>query len=85
MDNTNQRFEQPSPEQYEEKRQIVNNMLKVFLSDSCKIHFWKHLRLMNSPLRIFGEDGVHLTMQGARKCYRSLRLAVACLRSSSVD
>lgn len=36
-----------TPEQYEGKRQIVNNMLKVFLSDSCKMHFWKHLRLMN--------------------------------------
>ncbi|VDI10947.1 Hypothetical predicted protein [Mytilus galloprovincialis] len=61
-------------EQYENKRRIVNQMLPILVDD--KKHFWKHLRLMNSPLQIFASDGVHLSALGMQKYYRSLRLAI---------
>ena len=61
---------------YEHKRKIVNQMLKDMLSDKPYLNFWKHLRLMNSPLHILSGDGVHLNDIGSKKFYRSLRLAV---------
>ena len=51
-------------------------MLSVILEDMEGKHFWKHLRLMNSPLNIIGDDGVHLTQIGTYKFYRSLRLDI---------
>lgn len=65
-----------SPNEYEHNRQVVNNMLKTIFEDSSDLHFWKHLRLMYSPFNIFNDDGVHLSMIGLQKFYRSLRLAI---------
>ena len=67
-----------SPQAYEEKRLLINRMLPTFLSASDYNHmfFWKHRRLMNSPLNVLGEDGVHLSELGYKKFYRSLRLAI---------
>lgn len=61
---------------YETRRIIINQMLK----DMCEVHssimYWKHLRLMHSPLQIISDDGVHLSRIGNKKFYRSLRLAI---------
>ena len=65
-----------TPYQYEQKRNIVNQMLSIMLEDSRDVKFWKHLRLINSPLNINGHDGVHLSALGTKKFYRSIRLAV---------
>lgn len=67
-----------SPQNYEEKRQLVNQMLPTLLQTSSHEHllFWRHLRLMNSPLNILCEDRVHLSTIGNKKLYRSLRLAI---------
>lgn len=67
---------QVSVELYEFKRGIVNQMLKDMLEDHPNLTFWRHLRLMQSPLAILSGDGVHLSVIGTKKFYRSLRLAV---------
>ncbi|XP_062613677.1 uncharacterized protein LOC134275411 [Saccostrea cucullata] len=67
---------QVSVEMYESKRRIVNQMLKDMLEDYPNLTFWRHLRLMQSPLAILCGDGVHLSVIGTKKFYRSLRLAV---------
>lgn len=66
------------PQLYEERRKIINNMLPVLLGDLNykKILFWRHLRLMNSPLHVLGSDDVHLPAVGHKKFYRSIRLAI---------
>jgi lysophospholipase L1-like esterase len=48
-----------SAETYEYKRTFVNHMLKDMLEVIPNLSFWRHLRLMNSPLAILSEDGVH--------------------------
>lgn len=60
---------------YENRRAIVNKMLKAILDAEENMTFWRHLRLMNSPLDILDKDGVNLTTLGTKKFYRSLRLA----------
>ena len=67
-----------TPDKYEHKRKIVNHVLSVILDDKQYLKFWKHLRLINSPLKIIGRARVHLSALGTRtrKFYRSLRLAV---------
>lgn len=67
-----------SPQMYEERRKIINNMLPVLLGDinNKKIMFWRHLRLINSPLHVLGSDGVHLSAVGHKKFYRSIRPAI---------
>lgn len=67
-----------TPAEYERRRQIVNQMLPILCEDAnpSTTLFWKHLRLMNSPLPIFHWDGVHLSQLGYKKYYRSLRLAI---------
>lgn len=66
------------PQLYEERRKIIKNMLPMLLGDLNykKILFWRHLRLMNSPLHVLGSDGVHLFAVGHKKFYRSIRLAI---------
>lgn len=64
-----------SVEIYEFKRGIVNQMLKDMLGRP-NLTFWRHLRPIQSPLDILGQDGVHLSIIGTKKFYRSLRLAV---------
>lgn len=51
-------------------------MLKAILDAEEKTTFWRHLRLINSPLDVLDKDGVHLTTLGTKKFYRSLRLAL---------
>lgn len=65
-----------SATEYEAKRQTVNRMLLNILEESRSQHYWRHLRLMCSPLPIFGHDGVHLSHLGQHKFFRSLRLAI---------
>lgn len=66
-----------TPVIYENRRLIVNQMLPVLIDAENKtLFFWKHLRLMNSPLQIFDRDGIHLSRIGTKKYYRSLRLAI---------
>lgn len=60
---------------YENRRTIVNKMLKAIFADE-NMTFWRHLRLMNSPLDVLDKDGVHFTTLGTKKFYRSLRLAL---------
>ena len=66
------------PEHYHWNKNIVNQMLPVLLEDSLPYTsiFWRHLRLIDSPLPIFDFDGVHLSTIGLKKYYRSLRLAI---------
>ena len=61
---------------YEQRRCLVNNMLNIVLENRQQEHFWKHLRLMNSPMHILCHDGVHLSALGTIKYYRSVRLAI---------
>lgn len=61
---------------YENRRIIVNKMLKAFLDTEENMTFWRHLRLMNSPRDVSDKDGVHLTTLGTKKFYKSLRLAL---------
>lgn len=61
---------------YESRRTIVNKMLKALIDTEENMTFWRHLRLMNSPLDVLDKDGVHLTSLGTKKFYRSLRLAL---------
>lgn len=48
-----------STQMYKERRKIINNMLPVLLGyiNNKKIMFWRHLRLINSPLHVLGSDG----------------------------
>ena len=61
---------------YEIRRVIVNRMLKNMLEVQDNMVFWRHLRLMQSPMDILDKDGVHLSALGTKKFYRSLRLAL---------
>lgn len=61
---------------YESRRTIVNKMLKALIDTEEHMTFWRHLRLMKSPLDVLDKDGVHLTALGIKKFYRSLRLAL---------
>lgn len=61
---------------YENRRTIVNKMLKTILNAEENMTFWRHLRLMNSPLDVLDKDGVNLTTLGTKKFYSSLRLAL---------
>ena len=61
---------------YEIRRVIVNRMLKNMLEIQDNMVFWRHLRLMQSPLDILDKDGVYLSALGTKKFYRSLRLAL---------
>lgn len=67
-----------STQMYKERRKIINNMLPVLLGyiNNKKIMFWRHLRLINSPLHVLGSDGVHLSAVSHKKFYRSIRLAI---------
>lgn len=57
---------------YESRRTIVNKMLKALIDTEENMTFWRHLRLMNSPLDVLDKDGVHLTALGTKKFYKSL-------------
>lgn len=61
---------------YESRRTIVNKMLKALIDTEENMTFWRHLRLMNSPLDVLDKDCVHLIALGTNKFYRSLRLAL---------
>lgn len=64
-----------SDQVYEQRRHIVNRMMPVLVeAEDNKLYFWKHLRLMNSPLNIYDMDGVHLSPIGMKQFHRSLRL-----------
>lgn len=67
-----------TPEVYERKRRVINTMMPNLLQDMDphSALFWKHWRLMNSPLRIFHDDGTHLNYLGYKKYYRNIRLAI---------
>lgn len=41
---------------YESRRTIVNKMLKALIDTEENMTFWRHLRLMNSPLDVFGQE-----------------------------
>lgn len=58
---------------YESRSTIVNKMLKALIDTEENMTFWRHLRLMNSPLDVLDKDGVHLTALGTKKFYKSLR------------
>lgn len=55
---------------------LVNKMLKTILDAEENMTFWRHSRLMNSPLDVLDKNGVHLTTLWTKKFYRSLRLAL---------
>ena len=61
---------------YEQRRCMVNNMLRIVLENRQREHFWKHLRLMNSQMNILCHDGVHLSALGTITFYRSVRIAI---------
>lgn len=67
-------------QEYSRRRVIVNDMLPILIEDIHVLNataiYWKHLRLMESPLKIYDDDGVHLTFIGNLKFYRSIRLAI---------
>lgn len=76
-----------SPQLYEGRPKIINNMLPVLLGDinnlltirdinNRKIMFWRHLHMMNSPLHVLGSNGVHLSAVSHKKFYRSIILAI---------
>lgn len=46
---------------YENRRTIVNKTLKAILDAEENMTFWRHSRLMNSPLDVLDKNGVHLT------------------------
>lgn len=46
---------------YENRRTIVNKTLKAILDAEENMTFWRHSRLMNSPLDVLNKNGVHLT------------------------
>ena len=58
------------------RRRVANQMLKDMAEVQRDMIFWRHLRLMHSPLNILGVDGVHLSSLGTKKFYRSMRLAI---------
>ncbi|XP_062605449.1 uncharacterized protein LOC134267244 [Saccostrea cucullata] len=65
-----------SPQMYEEKRNIINNMLPVLLEGrhNKKFMFWLHLRLMNSPLHILSSDGLHIAVYVVHICHCTCHL-----------
>ena len=57
-----------TPEIYESRRSIVNQILSVHINAENKtLLLWKNLRLMNSPLQTFDRDSIHLSRIGTKQ------------------
>jgi len=61
---------------YEQRKCMVNNILNIVLENRQQEYFWKHLHLMNSPMNILCQNGVHLSALGTIQFYRSVRMAI---------